>query len=166
CGVAGGSQRQPGGVTGPRAFSRLDRTTISWRLKSMFSKDSEADESVSAAGAASAAPRQGAASPGQSVISRDVKIKGDLTCSGDIQIDGAVEGDVQSRSITIGEGADIRGAITGDSVRVCGSVNGQIQGKSVVLAKTAKVNGDVTHQTLAIEPGAYFEGRCSQMGGS
>lgn len=132
----------------------------------MFSKDSESDASAPAAGAASGFPRPGAPSPGQSVISRDVKIKGDLTCNGDIQIDGAVEGDVQSRSITIGEGADIRGAISGENVRVCGSVNGQIQGKSVVLAKTAKVNGDVTHQTLAIEPGAYFEGRCSQMSSS
>jgi cytoskeletal protein CcmA (bactofilin family) len=73
---------------------------------------------------------------------------------------------VQSRSITIGEGADIRGTISGDTVRVHGSVNGQIKGNSVVLAKTAKVIGDVMHRTLAIEPGAFFEGRCSQIDGA
>ena len=110
--------------------------------------------------------RQGTRRPTPSIISHDLKIKGDLICDGDIQIDGAVEGDVQSRAITIGEGADIRGTITGDNIRVCGSVNGQIKGNSVVLAKTAKVIGDVIHQTLSIEPGASFDGRCSRSGSS
>jgi len=95
-----------------------------------------------------------------------LKIKGDLICNGDIQIDGALEGDVQSRSITIGEGADVRGSISSDNIRVCGSVNGQLKGQSVVLAKTAKLVGDVTHQTLAVEPGAFFEGQCRRMEGS
>jgi cytoskeletal protein CcmA (bactofilin family) len=96
----------------------------------------------------------------RSIISRDLKVKGDLICKGDIQIDGEVEGDVQSGSITIGEGADVRGTISSDSIRVCGSVHGQLKGQSVVLAKTAKVMGDVLHQTLSVEPGAFFEGQC------
>jgi cytoskeletal protein CcmA (bactofilin family) len=132
----------------------------------MFSKDSKSGAPAPAAAATPEPSRQGTHSPTQSIISRDVKIKGDLICNGDIQIDGEVEGDVQSRSITIGEGADIRGTISGDNVRVCGSVNGQIKGNSVVLEKTAKVIGDVMHQTLAIEPGAFFEGRCSRIDGS
>jgi cytoskeletal protein CcmA (bactofilin family) len=44
-----------------------------------------------------------------SIIGRDLKIKGDLICNGDIQIDGEVEGDVQSSTLTIGEGANVRG---------------------------------------------------------
>jgi len=36
----------------------------------------------------------------------------------------------------------------------------------VVLAKTANVIGHVIHQTLSIEPGASFEGRCSRSGSS
>jgi cytoskeletal protein CcmA (bactofilin family) len=96
----------------------------------------------------------------RSIISRDLKVKGDLICKGDIQIDGEVEGDVQGGSITIGEGADVRGTISSDSIRVCGSVNGQLKGQSVVLAKTAKVLGDVLHHTLSVEPGAFFEGQC------
>jgi len=132
----------------------------------MFSKDSKPGALAPTATATPEPQRQGIRSPTQSIISRDLKIKGDLICNGDIQIDGAVEGDVQSRSITIGEGADIRGTISSDNIRVCGSVNGQIKGNSVVLAKTAKVIGDVIHQTLSIEPGASFEGRCSRSGNS
>ena len=105
--------------------------------------------------------QQGASGPTQSLISRDVRIKGDLICSGDVQIDGDVEGDIQSRSIVIGEGAGIRGTISATDVRVCGSVNGRIQGNSVILERTAKVTGDIMHQTLTIEPGALFEGYCS-----
>ena len=130
----------------------------------MFSKDGKTG--APEAGATPDAARRGNGSTTQSIISRDLKIKGDLTCNGDIQIDGEVEGDVQSRSITVGEGADVRGTISSDSIRVCGSVNGQLKGQSVVLAKTAKLVGDVMHQTLAIEPGAFFEGRCTRIDGS
>ena len=132
----------------------------------MFPEDNQSGTPAPAASATSEPSRQGTHGPTQSLISRDVKIKGDLICKGDVQIDGEVEGNVQSRSITIGDGAKIRGTISGDDVWVYGSVNGQVKGNSVVLAKTAKVIGDVVYQTLAIEPGAFFEGRCSRIDGS
>jgi len=126
----------------------------------MFSKDSKPATPAPTATPAADPSRPAARSPAPSLISRDLTIKGDLTCSGDIQIDGIVEGDVHSRSITVGEGAEIRGTVAGDDIRVCGSVNGEVKGNSVVLAKTAKVIGNVLHQVLAIEPGAFFEGQC------
>ncbi|HEY7688662.1 MAG TPA: polymer-forming cytoskeletal protein [Dongiaceae bacterium] len=100
-----------------------------------------------------------------SIIGRDLKIKGDLICNGDIQIDGEVEGDVQSNSLTIGEGASVRGTVSGTNVRVYGSFSGQLKGHSVALAKTAKLVGDVTHQTLSVEAGAQFEGNSKRMNG-
>src|SRR5215467_8847184 len=134
----------------------------------MFSKEAKvtAHEPAAAPTAGAARPSNGNGSAAQSIISRDLKIKGDLICNGDIHIDGEVEGDVQSRSITIGEGADVRGSISSDTIRVCGSVNGQVKGQSVVLAKTAKLVGDVVHQTLAVEPGAFFEGQCRRINGT
>ncbi len=132
----------------------------------MFSKDSKNGTPEATAFPTADAARRSNGSATQSIISRDLKIKGDLICNGDIQIDGEVEGDVQSRSITIGEGADVRGTISSDSIRICGSVNGQLKGQSVVLAKTAKLVGDVVHQTLAVEPGAFFEGQCRRIDGT
>ena len=104
--------------------------------------------------------RPAAKSTAPSIISADLKITGDLLCNGDIQVDGTVEGDVQSRTITIGEAAHVRGSVSADTVRVCGSITGQIKATNVTLAKTAKVLGDILHQSLAIEPGAFFEGNC------
>jgi cytoskeletal protein CcmA (bactofilin family) len=129
----------------------------------MFSKDSKSGApEATPFPAAGAAPRANGSAT-QSIISRDLKIKGDLICNGDIQIDGEVEGDVQGRSITVGEGADVRGTISSDNIRICGSVNGQLKGQSVTLAKTAKLIGDVVHQTLSVEPGAFFEGQCRRI---
>lgn len=132
----------------------------------MFAKDTKTSAPEVATSPAADTARRSNGSAAQSIISRDLKIKGDLICNGDIQIDGEVEGDVQSRSITIGEGADVRGTVSSDSIRVCGSVNGQLKGQSVILAKTAKLIGDVTHQTLSVEPGAFFEGQCRRIDGA
>jgi cytoskeletal protein CcmA (bactofilin family) len=136
----------------------------------MFSKDSKSTSTPastpSTAPAADPARSATSRAAAPSIISSDLKIKGDLICNGDIQIDGTIEGDVVSRSITVGEGADVRGSVSGEAVRICGAVNGQIKGTTVTLAKTAKVVGDVLHQTLSIEPGAFFEGQCRRIDSS
>lgn len=98
-----------------------------------------------------------------SIISADVKIIGNVQSNGDIQIDGTVEGDIFSRTLTVGEGANVKGSIRGETVRICGTVNGEVQAASVIIAKSAKVSGDVVHQSLAIEAGAYLEGNIRRM---
>jgi len=98
-----------------------------------------------------------------SIISADLKITGNLTSSGDIQVDGAVEGDISSRTLTVGEDAHIDGSIVAESVRVCGQVSGEVRATSVTLAKTARVKGDIAHQSLSIEAGAYIEGNIRRL---
>jgi cytoskeletal protein CcmA (bactofilin family) len=105
-----------------------------------------------------APPRPAARSTAPSIISADLKIQGNLTSAGDLQIDGIVEGDIQSRSLTVGEGALVTGNIQAETVRVCGQVSGQIKASTVNLERTAKVMGDIVHQILSLEPGAYLEG--------
>lgn len=98
-----------------------------------------------------------------SIISADLRINGDLICSGDVQVDGWVEGDIQSRSIVVGEGATVHGSLQAETVRICGLVKGAIKADSVVLEKSAKVTGDVLHKSLAIEQGASLEGMCKRL---
>ncbi|MEM7226763.1 MAG: polymer-forming cytoskeletal protein [Pseudomonadota bacterium] len=102
-----------------------------------------------------------AASP--SVIGADLKITGNLESAGDIQIDGQVEGDIHGRSVTVGEGADVKGAIIADNARVCGTLSGQVRASSVTIAKTAKATGDIIHKTLSIEAGAFLEGQVKRL---
>jgi cytoskeletal protein CcmA (bactofilin family) len=98
-----------------------------------------------------------------SIISPDLRINGDMVCSGDIQIDGWVEGDIQSRNVVVGEGATVHGAIQGENVRICGIVNGQIRADNVTLEKSARVTGDILHKSLSIEQGAFLEGMCKRI---
>ncbi len=133
----------------------------------MFSKASKTPEAPTRSEELPPSRPQGqTASPGRgvpSIISADLKIVGDLHSNGDLQIDGAVEGDITSRSVTVGEGAVVRGSLVAENVRVYGAVFGQIKANSVTLAKTAKVEGNVVHQALSMEAGAALSGNLSRL---
>ena len=95
-----------------------------------------------------------------SIISSDLVVHGNLTATGDIQIDGTVEGDIRSQSLTIGEKASINGEIVADDIVIRGRVVGTIRGRRVQLSSTSHVEGDILHEALAVETGAFFEGNC------
>ncbi len=93
-----------------------------------------------------------------SLLSSDLTIKGNVITSGDIQIEGTIEGDVRAHLLTVGEAAKIKGEISADDVVVNGHVVGRLRGLKVRLTSTAKVEGDIVHKNIAIESGAHFEG--------
>ncbi len=95
-----------------------------------------------------------------SIISNDLVVHGNLTATGDIQVDGTVEGDIRSQSLTIGEKASINGEIVAEDIVIRGRVIGTIRGRRVQLASTCHVEGDILHEALAVETGAFFEGNC------
>ncbi len=94
-----------------------------------------------------------------SLISSDMKIEGSVFCEGELQIDGSVKGDVKVARLTIGEHGEIEGSINADSVECRGKVVGSITSKQVRLHAQSHVDGDITHEQLAMEAGAYFQGR-------
>jgi cytoskeletal protein CcmA (bactofilin family) len=98
-----------------------------------------------------------------STISSDLRINGDVVSDGDIQLDGAVQGNVRSRNLIIGETGSVTGEVSADSVRVLGKVVGPIKSKAVVLAKTANVTGEVRHESLTIDAGAFIDGHCKRL---
>jgi cytoskeletal protein CcmA (bactofilin family) len=97
-------------------------------------------------------------STGVSLISRALKITGQLESTEDIRIDGEVDGDVRGVSVTVGNGAKVKGTVYGDAVELAGTVDGKIEAKKVVLTGTARMTGDVVHQDIKIESGAFIDG--------
>jgi cytoskeletal protein CcmA (bactofilin family) len=93
-----------------------------------------------------------------SVLSSDLHIKGNLKTTGDIQIEGQVEGDIRAHLLTVGEGATVKGELVADDVVINGRIIGRVRGLKVRLTSTARVEGDIIHKTIAIESGAHFEG--------
>ena len=94
-----------------------------------------------------------------SIIGADLTITGNLISSGEVQIDGEIQGDIHATNIVVGETARITGAIVADEIVVRGHAMGSIRGKRVMLQSSSHVEGDVFHQTLSIEQGAFFEGK-------
>ena len=121
-----------------------------------------------AAPAASPAPAKPASSefkasapkakPPASILSADLHITGNMKTTGDIQVEGTVEGDIRAHLLTIGESATIKGEVTADDVVINGRIVGRVRGLKVRLTSTARVEGDIIHKTIAIESGAHFEG--------
>ena len=95
-----------------------------------------------------------------SIISADLTVTGTLTSTGDIQIDGRVEGDVQSAGLVIGDKAFIHGDVMAEEVTIRGRVQGSVRARKVLLASTCHVEGNILHEAFAVETGAFFEGNC------
>ena len=94
-----------------------------------------------------------------SLIAENVSLEGDLASDGDVQLDGAVRGDLKVAHLSIGESGQVEGSITADAVEIRGRVVGTITAKAIRLYATARVEGDLTHAQLAIDAGAQFQGR-------
>lgn len=99
-----------------------------------------------------------------SLIAENVSVAGDVASEGDVQLDGAVRGDVRVGHLSIGETGQVEGVIEADAVEVRGRVVGAISARSVRLFATAQVEGDISHTQLAVEPGAQFQGRSVRLG--
>jgi cytoskeletal protein CcmA (bactofilin family) len=95
---------------------------------------------------------------GVSVISRALKITGQLESSEDIQIEGEVEGDVRAAKVRVGGSAKVRGTVSGEEVELSGTVDGKIEARKVVLTSSAHMSGDIVHQDISIQSGAYIAG--------
>lgn len=96
-----------------------------------------------------------------SVLGADLAIKGDITASADLHIDGHVEGDITCATLVQGEASVIHGAIKAQSARLSGAVHGGIEVTQLTILKSARIHGDVVYDAVTIEQGAHVEGRLS-----
>lgn len=96
---------------------------------------------------------------GDSTIGEDLRITGNVSSKGEIHLDGEVHGDVSCVALVLGESATLEGNVTAEDVVIRGRLVGSVRGLRVTLQSMSHVEGDIYHQSLALEQGAYFEGR-------
>ena len=96
-----------------------------------------------------------------SVLGADLAVKGDITASAELHIDGHVEGDITCAAMVQGEASVIQGAIRAQTARLAGTVKGGIEVGQLFVLKSARIHGDVTYDVLTIEQGAHIDGRLS-----
>ena len=97
----------------------------------------------------------------ETIIGRGTTIKGNLEGSGNIRIDGDIDGDVSvTGNIVIGESGNVQGNIKADSLTVGGTIKGNADcdGNLCIQAK-GQLIGDIRARSLNIEEGGIFKGR-------
>jgi cytoskeletal protein CcmA (bactofilin family) len=95
-------------------------------------------------------------------ISQGIKIKGEVTGSEDLFVDGHVDGKLSltNGSLTIGPNGRVKADVTAREVIVRGTVEGKVSGRDkVLLGSTGQVTGEVQTDRLAIEDGAMLRGK-------
>jgi cytoskeletal protein CcmA (bactofilin family) len=95
------------------------------------------------------------------VIAKGLKIVGSVTAEGLLWVYGSINGELHCTSLVIDRAAHISGTVAAERVVVDG-----IQGGEIVLKSRAQVVGDIHHQSLAIESGAFFDGRSVHIRGN
>lgn len=94
-------------------------------------------------------------------IGKSVVVKGELSGSEDLIVDGEVEGNISLRgqTCTIGPNGRVRANIEARNVILHGRVNGDIHASErVELRKTASLAGDIATARISIDDGAFFKG--------
>ena len=98
-------------------------------------------------------------STGDSNISSDLTIIGDVSSTGSVTLDGTIEGNIYCTSLIVTANGRVNGGIVANQeVTVQGKVSGTIRGRRVMLQSSAKVEGDIFHQGIGIEMGTRYDG--------
>jgi len=99
------------------------------------------------------------------IIGQNVKLQGNLANQGAIQVNGSVEGQIESEStVIIGPNAIVKGPIRAKSVEISGEVHGGVVAdERIELNPKAKLYGDVSTRNFVIKMGATFEGKSTTM---
>lgn len=100
-------------------------------------------------------------------IGKSVVIKGELSGSEDLYVDGQVEGSIALKNhlLTVGPNGQVKASVEAKGVVVQGKLEGNLQvSDRVDLRKSAVVTGDITTQRISIEEGAYLKGKVDIQG--
>jgi cytoskeletal protein CcmA (bactofilin family) len=97
------------------------------------------------------------------IISEKTLIKGDINSSGDVRIDGELNGNIDTKGrIVIGPNGKLEGEIRCSNIEVSGYIKGKIIASELLTMKaSARIYGDVIAGKLSVEPGSLFTGTCS-----
>jgi cytoskeletal protein CcmA (bactofilin family) len=91
-----------------------------------------------------------------------LEIKGHITGSEDLQIDGKVDGPISlhGHELTVGATAKLQSEIHAGEVSVSGKVVGNVHARGrVEIKRDGSIIGDISSARISIEDGAHFKGR-------
>lgn len=109
-----------------------------------------------------AAARPGGSNASRSVLGPDLKITGEISSTGALEVLGEIDGNVVADALIVGQQGRISGAVSAQTVEVTGRLDGKVESRSFTMRASAQVAADVVYENLVIESGAVIEGRFSK----
>ena len=102
------------------------------------------------------------ASKSSSLFSKETSIVGDISCDGDIRVDGKIVGNITvNGKLIVGEAAEINGEVKANNADIYGKIVGKlIIAELLCINHTGFVDGDLYAGKLQIESSATFNGVC------
>lgn len=101
------------------------------------------------------------ASAEQATIGKSLVVKGEVTGSESLYIDGKVEGAINlpGNRVTVGRNGQVSANISAREIVVLGKVRGNVNASDRVdIRSEGSLTGDVVAQRISIEDGAFFKG--------
>ena len=89
-----------------------------------------------------------------SVISDEITITGTVTSSGNLIINGNVEGEINCESLEIGQSGVVTGTVKAGQCLLAGKLEGKLSARTVNITSTGDLNGRLSYGKLEIETGA------------
>jgi len=105
--------------------------------------------------------RAQAASSEQATIGKGLFIKGEISGSESLLVDGKIEGSINlpGNRVTVGRNGQVAANITAREVVILGKIRGNVSATDRVdIRAEGALNGDVAAARISIEDGAYFKG--------
>ena len=107
--------------------------------------------------------RQRSRAEGETLIGLGANFRGSLECQSSVRIEGFLEGEILSGGeVTVGEAAEVKARINGDSVKVFGTVVGDITAVTrLEVFSGARISGNISSPRLVMHDGVVFDGHCA-----
>ena len=104
-------------------------------------------------------PTRAAVPGGRTVLASDIRLSGDLSSTGTVEILGEVTGDVNAHTLIVGAEGQVKGSVSAEAVEVRGHLEGKVSCLAFTLRSSAIVSAEVNYDSLVIESGAQINGR-------
>ncbi len=98
-----------------------------------------------------------------SILANSISLKGSITCKGELQIDGRINGNITGEKVILGPESNMEGTLNAHEVIISGNFKGKLKGKSIRLDSGASVDAEIHYEVLAIEDGSVVNGTVKKL---
>ena len=95
------------------------------------------------------------------IISKDMRIKGEMSFKGKTRIDGIIEGNIKGDHLVLSESGKVYGDLELITLICHGSVEGNVKAQQVTAHSSSSLKGNLVAASLTVESGAKLNGEVS-----